>query len=276
MHWRQYQELQKVAEIGSRYLSYVDRGSGPPVVLLHGMPTWGYLWSGLLPSLERTRRALVPDLLGFGFSDRRDRFDRSISRQAEAVAAWMAKLGVDSADMVGHDIGGGVALRLAAFFPRLVERLVLIDSVCYDSWPIELMLQLGHPGTHRRLSARALSRVVSLALKGGAINPQAETLEGLLAPYSTEEGKLSLIRAASALDTNLTMELVPHLPKLRVPTLILWGEDDPFQPLEYGRRLARDLPKARLAVVSRARHFVLLDQPQETAAQLETFLVKGR
>ncbi|MBW3654836.1 MAG: alpha/beta fold hydrolase, partial [Gemmatimonadetes bacterium] len=105
--------MQRVAEIGERFLSYVDKGEGPPLVLIHGIPTWGFLWSGLLPRLSRSRRVLVPDLLGFGFSDKSDRFDRSIGRQADALDAWLEGLGLPTVDVVGHDIGGGVALRLA-------------------------------------------------------------------------------------------------------------------------------------------------------------------
>jgi pimeloyl-ACP methyl ester carboxylesterase len=118
MNWREFQAKQRVMEIGDRFVSYIDEGSGDPIVLLHGIPTWGYLWQDLIPSLSGNHRVLVPDLLGFGYSDRSDRFDRSIARQAEMIDAWLEKLGVERASLVAHDIGGGVALRLAVFFPK--------------------------------------------------------------------------------------------------------------------------------------------------------------
>ena len=115
-------------------------------MLLHGIPTWSYLWTPVLGALTRTAHVLAPDLAGFGFSDKQDRFDRSIARQAELVDVWMRKIGIPSAVVVGHDIEGGVALRLATLFPSRVRKLCVMNTVCYDSWPVELMLQVGHPG----------------------------------------------------------------------------------------------------------------------------------
>lgn len=273
MHWRDYQRSQKVVELDRRFVSYVDQGEGRPVVLIHGIPAWGYLWRQQIPRLAENARVLAPDLLGFGFSDRRDVFDRSIARQAEMIDQWMEKLGIERAAVIAHDIGGGVALRLATLFPQRVERLCLLNTVCYDSWPIELMLQTGHPGVRRRPSARVANTVLRQALKQGfARSPDSELLEGVLAPYRTEVGKLSLIRNASALNTNLTTEITPLLPEIKVPVHILWGEDDKFQLVKYGERLARDISHAKFIRIADARHFVMIDQSQQVNRHLIEFL----
>lgn len=274
MNWRDWQALQRVMELGERYLSYVDLGAGPPVVLLHGIPTWGYLWCGLAQALARTHRVLVPDLLGFGFSDKRDCFDRGLARQAEALDAWLGRLGVADAAVVGHDLGGGVAQQLAFRFPRRVGRVCLMNSVSYDSWPMEVMLQLGHPKAARKLSARLEQRMLRMAVRRGLFGrtPPPGLVEGLLAPYSTEVGKTSLVRAAVSLNTNLTMELAPKLKYLAVPVLLVWGVEDVFQPVRYGERLAWDIPGARLVRVEGAKHFVMWDAPNEVAEALFPFL----
>jgi pimeloyl-ACP methyl ester carboxylesterase len=273
MNWREYQQLQQIAELGNRCISYVEQGAGFPLILLHGIPTWGYLWHGLLPDLARTHRVFIPDLLGFGYSDKRDDFDRSIARQAEMIDAWMAKLGIERAAVVGHDIGGGVALRLAALFPNRVERLCVLNTVCYDSWPIELMLQFGHPEANRRLSARRAVEMLRHALQSGfAQSPEGWLLEGLLAPYRTEVGKLSLIRNAAALNTNLTTEITCRLREFDFPTLVVWGEQDKFQVIKYGERLAWDIPNAQFSRIHNARHFLMFDQPEQTCRQLLDFL----
>jgi pimeloyl-ACP methyl ester carboxylesterase len=274
MNWREYQARQRVVELGPRFISYVDEGRGAPLVLLHGIPTWGFLWSGVLRALAMTHRVLIPDLLGYGYSDRREGFDRSISRQAEALDAWMDRLGVVDAAVVGHDIGGGVAQHLAIRFPRRVSRLCLMNSICYDSWPIELMVQLGHPGVARKLSARVVQRMLRLALKRGgfATAPPAGLLDGLLAPYATEVGKTSLVRDAAALNTNQTLELVPRLGHVAVPTWLVWGVDDAFQPVKWGERLAWEIPGAKLVRVEHARHFVMWDQPHAVMTALGEFL----
>lgn len=273
MNWREYQGLQRIAELGDQFVSYVDEGTGDPVVLIHGIPTWGYLWHGLIPELARTHRVLVPDLLGFGYSDRSDRFDRSIARQAEMIDAWMEQVGVARAVIIGHDIGGGVALRLATLFPHRVTRLVVMNTVCYDSWPIEAMLQFGHPDAYRKLSASAAITLLRQALKQGiASSPPDEVLTGLLAPYATEVGKLSLIRDAAALNTNLTTEITPLLSRIQAPSLILWGEEDVFQRVRYGERLAGDIPGAQLVRFQEACHFVMWDQREQVAEHVSAFL----
>lgn len=273
MNCREFQSTQRVVELGERFVSYVDEGAGDPVILIHGIPVWGYLWHALIPALAKQNRVLAPDLIGFGYSDKSDCFDRSIARQAEMIDAWMEKTGVERAHIVAHDIGGGVALRLATLFPHRVMRLCVMNTVCYDSWPIEAMLQFGHPETRRKVSASTAITMLKQALKQGfATSPDDEMLDGLLAPYTTEVGKLSLIRNAAALNTNLTTEITALLPKIVAPALILWGEDDVFQLVKYGERLARDIPGAQLVRVKDARHFVMLDQPEQVADETAAFL----
>lgn len=276
MNWRDYQARQRVVELGAQFLSYIDEGEGEPVVLIHGIPTWGYLWHPVLNALTASHRVLIPDLLGFGFSDRRDNFNRGIDRQAEWLADWLEQIGVSEAHIVGHDIGGGVALRLATLWPERVRSLCVLNTVCYDSWPIEAMLQLGHPESVRKLSASTVQTLLRQALKQGlATSPDSEVLDGLLAPYRTETGKKSLIRCASALNTNLTTEITFRLPRIAVPTLILWGIDDVFQLFKYGERLADDIPGSQFVRIENARHFVMLDQPEQVTNSLLSFL-KGR
>ncbi|MHA3770819.1 alpha/beta fold hydrolase [Verrucomicrobiota bacterium sgz303538] len=271
--WREWQRKQHVCEVGDRYLSYVDEGKGDPVVMLHGMPTWSFLWHRLTPKLTDQYRVLAPDLGGFGFSDKSDRFDRSLGRQMTFLDNWFDSLRFGKVHLVAHDIGGGLALRLAAILPERVASLCLINSVCYDAWPIEAMLQLGHPEIYRKLSASAVLKLLRQALaRGFASQPDEEELEGLLMPYATEVGKLSLIRDASALNTNLTTELTPLLQTIKVPTTVIWGADDIFLPIKYGERLAWDIPGARLVRVLKAGHFVMLDQPTLVAAQVRTHL----
>jgi pimeloyl-ACP methyl ester carboxylesterase len=271
MDWREFQFRQRVLELGDRFISYIDEGEGGAVVLLHGIPTWSYLWRDTVTQLSKMQRVLAPDLLGFGYSDKSDCFDRSIARQVEMVAAWMEKLGVRSAHFIAHDIGGGVALRMAVFDKQRVQRLTLMNTVCYDSWPVEAMLQWGHPETYRKLAASRAVTLLRQALKQGfASDPEEAWLEGLLSPYTTEVGKLSLIRNAAALNTNLTTEITPLLSTIDVPTMVLWGEADPFQPVKFGERLASDIPGARFIPVKDARHFVMIDKPDEVAGYLMT------
>jgi len=273
MNWREFQAKQKAIEIGDRFVSYIDEGAGEPVILIHGIPTWSYLWHKLIPVLSKQNRVLAPDLAGFGYSDKRDNFDRAIDKQAELIDAWMNESGIENAHIVAHDIGGGVALRLATLFPNRVKKLCVMNGVSYDSWAIEAMIQLGHPSAYKIASASTTVATLRQMLKQGfAETPEDEILDGIFAPYTTEVGKLSLIRNATALNTNLTTEITHLLPQIEAETLILWGVDDKFQLLKYGERLADDIPNARLIKIEKARHFVMIDQPEIVAEHVSNFL----
>ena len=104
-------------------------GEGEPVILLHGIPTWSFLYNEVIPPLAPDRRVIAPDFLGHGYSDRRDFFDRSLLAQTDMIIRLMDHLGLERADFVGHDTGGGVALIMAIHHPDRVARLVL-DERC--------------------------------------------------------------------------------------------------------------------------------------------------
>jgi len=116
-------------------IRYIDVGDPEhcPLLLMHGIPTWGYLYHGVIPAfVQAGYRVIAPDFLGHGWSDRRDCFDRSFQDQARMIKALLSALNISQADIVGHDTGGAVALILAIEHQPIVKRLVITNSVCYD------------------------------------------------------------------------------------------------------------------------------------------------
>lgn len=254
-------------------LAYTDSGAGAPVVLLHGIPTWSFLYHDVIPRLSETARVLAPDLLGHGYSDRRDGFDRSLVAQAAAMLRFLDELDISKATFVGHDTGGGASLILAIEHAERVERLVLTNAVAYDSWPIDDMIALGNPQWRDKDPAEVAEFVAS-GLSDGIRHLERLTPEfraGIVAPYLDEEGKISLIRNASALNTNQTMALVDRHRMISAPTLVLWGVHDPWQPIADGERLMREIPGARLERVD-ASHWVPWDAPVAFSEAVARFL----
>jgi pimeloyl-ACP methyl ester carboxylesterase len=254
-------------------MAYTDAGEGEPVVLLHGIPTWSFLYHDIIPRLQPHCRVLAPDLLGHGYSDRRDRFDRSLRAQAAAILAWLDVLGIERATIVGHDTGGGVALVLGIEHSERVARLVLTNVVAYDSWPIGDMVALSDPAwKHKPLDE--VRDFVAGGLADGLHHPGRLTeafRAGIVAPFGDEEGRISLIRNASALNTNHTMALVDRHREITAPTLVLWGVHDPWQPIADGERLAAEIPGARLQRID-ASHWLPHDAPEEFAAAVTAFV----
>jgi pimeloyl-ACP methyl ester carboxylesterase len=255
------------------HMAYTDMGSGEPVLLLHGIPTWSFLYADVIPLLEPHCRVVAPDFLGHGWSDRRDRFDRSLTAQTAAILALLDALEIERATIVGHDTGGGVALIMGIEHPDRVARLVLSNVVAYDSWPIGDMVALSDPSWRARPVEEVVEFVAS-GLPDGIHNSERLTAgfrEGIVAPYADEEGKISLIRNASALNTNHTMALVDRHADIEAPTLVLWGVHDPWQTIADGERLAEEIPNAELVRVD-ASHWIPQDSPAEFAEEIVTFL----
>lgn len=279
MNHKEFAERQKTLEIDGLgplrlQVALTDVGQGEPVILLHGIPTWSYLYHEVIPFLEPHCRVIAPDFLGHGYSDRRDRFDRSLVAQQAMILRMMDHLGLDEATIVGHDTGGGVALMMGIESPDRVRRLVLSNVVAYDSWPIDDMIALGNPKWRTR-APREVANFVASGLPDGIYNASrltAEFREGIIAPYSDEEGKISLIRNASALNTNHTMALVDRHHEIRAPTLVLWGIHDPWQTINDGERLAREIPGAQLRRVETASHWLQQDEPGIFSAEILRFI----
>ncbi|NHN57662.1 MULTISPECIES: alpha/beta fold hydrolase [Halorussus] len=246
-------------------------GGDQPVVFLHGIPTWSFLWRDVAPAIAEDRRVIAPDLLGYGNSAMRDGFDRSIRAQEEMLDALLADLGIETASLVAHDIGGGVALRYAAHNPDAVGELVLSNAVCYDSWPVEFVNDLGLPST-AELSDEELDAKLDFAFADGLYDDggHEEFVEGMKAPWQSEEGKLSLSRNAVATNTNHTTEL--DYGAIDAETLLLWGGDDVLQPLSYAERLADDIGSAEVVTLDDAYHWVVEDRTEAYRDRLESFL----
>ena len=274
-----FRQRQRAAELdGLSYkplrVAWTDVGEGEPVILLHGIPTWSFLYNDVIPLLAPDRRVIAPDFLGHGYSDRRDFFDRSLLAQTAMIIRLMDHLGLERADFVGHDTGGGVALIMAIQHPDRVARLVLTNVVAFDFWPIDDMIALGNPHW-RAKPPKEVADFLASGLPDGIYNKARLTPEfaaGIVAPYSDEEGKISIIRNASSLNTNHTTMLVERHGDISAPTLCLWGVHDPWQTIGDGERLSREIPNARLVRVENASHWIPHDTPEVFARELGKFL----
>jgi pimeloyl-ACP methyl ester carboxylesterase len=135
MNWKEYKKNQKTHTLIDFFINYNEYGdrSKETIICIHGIPTWGYIFHDLAVKLAEDYHVLVPDLRGYGFSDKRDNFDRATDKQATYLIQWMNELKIDMATVIGHDIGGGVALRLTTSYQDRLNKLCLMNCVSYDS-----------------------------------------------------------------------------------------------------------------------------------------------
>jgi 2-hydroxymuconate-semialdehyde hydrolase len=262
-------------EQGSIHVREWGAPGDEPVLLIHGIPTHGGLWSEVAARLAERARVVVPDMLGYGASDPPSGQPVDIESQAGYLLDVMEELGIERATVVGHDIGGGVAQILALRHRERVARLGLVNSVCYDSWPIPEMKALQKTaGAVRHLPPGLTTDGLKLVLRRGFVDDDraGRYLDGFLEPFSQGDGLKVFVEHALALDPQPTEELAPLLPTLRVPVAVVWGRQDPFQKPEYAERLATDIPSAALTWIADASHFAPVDAPEAVAAALSALL----
>ncbi|GEB49159.1 alpha/beta fold hydrolase [Streptomyces cacaoi] len=261
-------------------LSYRDRGAGEPVVFLHGTPSHSYEWRNVVPHIEEAgHRAITYDLLGYGRSERPVDRDTSVAAQTDLLGGLLDALGIEQAAIVAHDIGGAVGQRFAVAHPERVRRLMIIDTVSYDSWPsatwrkiIEEQLE-----DHMQLPQEAfdalLARQLRMTVADGAATMAGDVLDAYLAPHRSALGRVSFFEhQVRHYDSRYTEEITGQLASLAMPVRILWGERDQWQPLTYAQQLAEDIPGARLTVVPGAGHFVMEDAPERVTEEVLDFL----
>lgn len=262
---------------GARIYYYAagTRGAGNPVVFLHGFATSGHLWTDVVPLMPSGHRLVVLDMLGYGRSDRPGSRELDIRAHAGRIVELFDELGIDSACVVGHGLGGGVAQSLAVRHADRVSHLGLIDSVAFDRWPNRRarFARATLPVT-RYLPARPIAAALRRALARGYADPArvARSIDMYVRPFADDAGRDALIAHVRAMRSDETADLAARLSGLTIPAAVVWGRHDNIVPLEVGRRLQAAIPGASLTIVDGARHFPPEEAPRPVADALAELL----
>lgn len=258
-------------------IAFREQGQGSPVMLLHGIPTNSLLWREVIPQLAKRHRVIAPDLLNYGQSDKPEQADVSINAQSRMIVGLMDALGVYRADMVAHDIGGGVAQLIAVKAPQRIRKLVLMDSVCFDSWPIPEFEPLQKPGAEDAMSLDEFVSMMRDFMPNGVYDKGVmtdELTDLYLSPWSSEDGKRAFFRNLRRLNKEYTEAIADELKALSHPTLILWGKQDAFQDPDYASRLAKAIPNAEVTLIKNAGHWLIDEKPDEVGEHIAHFLAR--
>jgi pimeloyl-ACP methyl ester carboxylesterase len=260
------------------------RGDGPLVVLIHGITGRSSQWEPAIAELAAEHTLLAPDLLGHGESAK-PRGDYSLGAYASAVRDTMVALGHDRATIVGHSLGGGIAMQFAYQFPERCERLVLVSSGGLGREVHPLLRAATLPGSELVLPllthARLLAAGEAFGRALGALRLQAGTD---LAEVARGFGSLGEAEARSAFIETMRAVLDPGGQRVSaldrlylaesVPSLLVWGDSDPIIPVAHGRVAHEAMPGSRLEVLEDVGHFPQLERPLEFSRLLADFVAE--
>ena len=257
-------------------MHYVEEGTGDPVLLLHGEPTWGFLYRKMIPTLAGAGRVVVPDLFGFGRSDKpRDRHDYSYDVHYASIERLALELDLRAVTLVVHDWGGPIGLRLAVSHPGRVERLVILNTGVGVGAPSEPWLRF-------RELVRAVgpdftaSRLVQVA----CVDPlDDEAVRGYDAPFPGPEAKAGALAFPELVPTEpdhpsaaAMLDVRDALSRWEKPTLVLFSDADRVFSPAHAERMASHIPGAGPAeIVAGAGHFLQEDRGQEIAERIARF-----
>jgi len=258
------------------------QGEGPSIILIHGITGRSDQWDPALGDLATAHTMLAPDLLGHGESAK-PRGDYSLGAYASGVRDTMVALGIDRGTIVGHSLGGGIAMQFAYQFPERCERMVLVSSGGLGREVHPLLRAATLPGSEWVLPWLAHPRLIGVGdgarrllakLKLQAGTDLAEMARGF-ASLSDREARSAFIETMRAV-LEPSGQRVSALDRLylaeSLPALLLWGSDDPIIPVAHGRAAHELMPGSRLEVMEGVGHFPQLERPREFASLLAEFV----
>jgi haloalkane dehalogenase len=268
-------------------LHYLDEGAGPPVVMIHGNPSWSFMYRDLILALRSRHRCVAPDHIGCGLSDKPsdDRYDFSLASRIADLDALLESLGIRECSLVVHDWGGMIGMAWAVRHPERVRRLVVLNTGAFrlpTAKRLPFALWLGRDTRFGEWLIRRCNlfcrRAASIGVQRKKMPPEVRA--GYLQPYDSWDNRIAVARFVRTIPLkpadpgyDIVMEVERGLDALREkPTLIAWGARDFVFDHHFLEEWRRRFPRAEVMRFDDCGHYILEDAAQEIIPRVATFL----
>lgn len=263
-------------------IRFVHAGSGPALVLVHGLLGYSFSWRGAIPILSEDSEVFAPDMPGTGFSECRSDLDCRLGAAARRLLAFLDATGINTCDLVGSSYGGATAITLAGLAPSRIRSLILVSPA--NPWSgigRKRMALLRNPSVARLFPpvarlARPLHRYFVRRMWGDPRRITAETLRGYALPLVRPGIFEHAVRIVRTWQADMK-ELEATCPRIAgIPTLLIWGNRDRVVDPASAEFIRRCLPAARVAIVNGAGHLPYEECPEEFCRITQGFLSRVR
>ena len=247
-------------------------GQGPPVVLVHGTPSWSYLWRNVAPALADRFTVHVFDLFGYGDSKAKGT-DVSIGAQSSLLTELVGRWRLKAPAIAGHDIGAAIVLRSHLLDEVPYSRIALIDAVVLRPWitPTTRHVQ-ANLDVYKTMPTHIFERIVAGHIGTAVHRPMdEETFAAYFDQWRGEDGQAVYLQKVAQFDEKYTDEFEPLLGTIQIPVRIIWGGQDSWLDPAFAGHLHELLPNSELVLIPEAGHFVMEDAPEEVARELRDF-----
>ncbi len=281
MKAEEFHHARKFADTTFGRIAYVEKGTGPAALFVHGFPVNGFAWRGTLEDLAATQRCIAFDLMGLGYTEIKADQDLGFDQQAAMIAGFLDRLGLSQVDLVGNDSGASISQVFAARYPSRLRSLTITNCEVHDLWPNPMLKavfdQFADPaivmGLNAMLQSPAVARQGLASVYEDAERIPDEAFKTYLEPVlSSEERTNSLRRFLNLANLKVLTSIAPQLRELKVPTLIVWGEADTAFDLKSPEWLKNNIGGVRrLIMVPRAKLFFPEEHPKLMSVLLQEF-----
>ena len=265
-------------------VSWVDVGSGEPVLLLHGYPQSHLCWRNQIGPLSLTHRVIAPDWFGWGESDRKLDLVPAYPLEVERIGKLVQALGLTDFNLIGHDYGGHIGLGYVIRYPQNVRRFAILNSRAHQTFAPAFYRQTAvQCFMARRLVLRSMLQRLPLAqlhrrelekyVGKGCFDE--ELLNRYIGWMDTEVGRRWFAHFFAHYGLPPRSDLITGLSTIRCPVSVVWGDKDPYCPLEIGRDLTARIAGAQFTVLAGADHFVIEERPREVLDAIITLLARS-
>jgi pimeloyl-ACP methyl ester carboxylesterase len=259
---------------GSYSMHYVERGQGKKhIILVHGFAAHSYTWRHFISPLTNAGYHVWSlDLIGFGLSDKPKQAPYGLEFFLSQMEDFMKAHGIEEAHFVGNSMGGGLSLGMAIFHPRRVKSLTLIDALGY---PLDLPFALSAGKNMGSILKPFIDRnTVRFMLKQIVYDRQTiteEQVDAYTIPFQMPGGTEAALAILSGFDNRILENLRTHFPTIKIPMLIIWGDQDRWIPLSHFERLKKDFPNAQTLLIPNCGHIPQEECPQPVIQALLHF-----
>lgn len=256
-------------------IAYNVLGKGPPVVLVHGTPSWSYLWRHVAKRLMDDWSVYVYDLIGYGYSERFESQDVSIRNQARILRQLLGywKLQDTAIQIVGHDIGGAIVLAANLLEQCKFAKMVLIDAVILSPWITPTTKhQKKFLECYKTMPSHIYEQIATAHLRTAFYKaPDEGILMAYLEQWKGTNGQAAWFSKVEQFDESITDQIKTMLPSLKMPVKLLWGEHDTWLTPDTAKKAQLAIPNSKLEFIEDAGHFSPEDNPHDICKELSIF-----
>jgi haloalkane dehalogenase len=267
-------------QLESNNLHYVDEGSGQPILMLHGNPTWSFYYRNLIQTFKPKFRVVVPDHIGCGFSDKPQDYEYTLENHIQNTYKLIRFLDLKKIILIVHDWGGAIGFGLVTRYPELFDKIVILNTAAFTSQHIPQRINLLRQGKFGEWLTRKLNLFAWPATFMTTTRPLSKSIkQGYLLPYNSWSNRVAVARFVQDIPLEKThvsyktlLDIEEKLTSLKHPKLILWGGKDFCFNHHFFEKWVRLFPDADAHWFANAGHYVLEDAQEETSLKIWDFI----